>query len=168
MDFLDSELVARIKNLKMDYAEEPQPELLIQIPNREKNVQRTVTHQTSEFTSLCPLNTSQPDHATICIVFEPKDFLVELKSLKFYFVSFRQVPIFHEEAPARILKDLLPILGDVVINVTGYFTVRGGLQTEVDAVNIPGTEESRELWKELESEGKYCPQGVSERVHIES
>jgi len=157
MDFLDTELVAQIKGLKMEYSDRPQSELLIQIPNREKNVPRTVTHQTSEFTSLCPLNMSQPDHATICIIFEPRDFLVELKSLKFYLVSFRQVPIFHEEVPAKILKDLLPILGDVVVNITGYFTVRGGLQTEVDAANIPGTEESRGLWKELESEGKHCP-----------
>jgi len=157
---LDPELVAQIKGLKMEYKDIPQPELLIQIPNREQRISRTVTHQTSEFSSLCPLNMSQPDHATIEIFFEPGEYLVELKSLKFYLVSFRQVPIFHEEVPARILKDLLPILGDVVLEVDGYFTIRGGLQTKVEAYNRPGTRESQELWREIADADEQAKQDL--------
>jgi len=140
---LDQKLVDRIKNLQMVYTNRCQPELLIQIPNDYPDIWRKVVHITDEFTSVCPLNPSQPDHARIIIEFEPEDYLVELKSLKFYLTSFRQVLIFHEEAPAIILKDLVGILGDINLTVVGEFTVRGGLHTTVTAINI-GWEDSED------------------------
>jgi len=131
---LDQELVSEVKNLKLEFSDEPQPELLIKIPNSNKDVVYSVEVSTSEFTSLCPLNISQPDYATITIKYLPKEWCVELKSLKFYLVSFRNVPVFHEQVPAMILKALLELLKPNELIVEGQFTVRGGVYTKVTAI----------------------------------
>lgn len=137
---LDKELVDKVKNLKMEFRDTPQPELLIKIPNRDKDVEYEVEIVTGEFTSLCPLNLAQPDYATISIFYKPGDWTVELKSLKFYLASFRQVPIFHEQVPAVILKALANLLNPKKMEVFGQFTIRGGIQTAVRAV-FPEEEE---------------------------
>ncbi len=131
---LDKALVDQVRNLKMDYEVEPQPELLIKIPNRTPKIEYEVEITTKEFTSLCPLNTSQPDYAEIVIKYTPDLFLVELKSLKFYLVSFRMVSIFHEEVPVVILEALKTLLEPRDLGVVGHFTTRGGLDTTVTAV----------------------------------
>jgi len=131
---LDKELVDKIKGLKLEFKDEPQPELLIRLPNRDKDVGYELEVKTSEFTSLCPLNLTQPDYATLIIRYKPKDWIVELKSLKFYLVSFRQVPVFHEQVPATILKALVDLLGPRELIVAGLFAVRGGLATTISAV----------------------------------
>lgn len=130
---LDENLVSQIKNLKMTFKDEPQPDLLIRMPNQESDIVYQVDIMTSEFTSLCPLNLAQPDYATIWINYLPSKWCVELKSLKFYLVSFRQVPIFHEMVPTTIVKALYELLKPHWIKVTGTFTVRGGLTVEVSA-----------------------------------
>jgi len=130
---LDREVVEKIKGLKMVYKDEPQPELLIRIPNRELNLVYEVDIITNEFTSLCPLNLSQPDYATLAISYMPDQWCVELKSLKFYLVSFRQVPIFHEQVTPIILSCLWELLEPHWIKVEGQFTTRGGLLTTVTA-----------------------------------
>lgn len=132
MSEVSDELKAKIKNLKLVYTSSPQPELLIAIPNQYPKMNYSVRHVTEEFTSLCPLNLAQPDHATITIEFGPKETLVELKSLKYYLTSFRNVPIFHEEVPNRILGDLVTLIKPRWIKVVGEFTVRGGLKTRVE------------------------------------
>jgi len=130
---LDKELVSRIKNLRLEFKEEPQPELLIRIPNKDVGIPFQVEVTTSEFTSLCPLNMSQPDYATIWIRYIPRDWLVELKSLKFYLASYRQVPVFHERIPAAILNSLVKLLNPEYMEVVGQFTTRGGINTRVHA-----------------------------------
>lgn len=131
---LDKELVSKVKGLTLNFKDVQQPELLIKIPNKDKDVSYKVDVVTYEFTSLCPLNITQPDYATLQISYEPKDWLVELKSLKFYLVSYRMVPIFHEQVPATILKDLVDLLKPASLHVTGIFTTRGGIDTTVTAV----------------------------------
>jgi len=131
---LDQVIVERIRGLKLEYREEPQSELLISIPNRDKNVDYEVEIVTNEFTSLCPLNLAQPDYATIIITYRPEELCVELKSLKFFLVSFRQVPIFHEMVPSVILVALTKLLTPVSMVVVGQFSTRGGLSTTVRAV----------------------------------
>jgi len=134
----DPELVERIKSCKLDPEKWGlQPEVLIQLDNLDSDVALEVNHLTEEFTSVCPFSPSQPDHATLEIACVPGAFLVELKSLKIYLTSYRNFPISHEAVPALILKDLLPILGDIPIRITGWFTVRGGIKTTVVARNIP-------------------------------
>ena len=136
---LDRDLVARIKMLKLRYKEVPQPELLIGLPNRDKGVDYWVETKTSEFTSLCPLNMSQPDYAEVLITYRPNEWTVELKSLKFYLASFRQVPIFHEQVPTTIAKALVDLLKPKNLQVVGTFTVRGGITTTVSVNYNEGT-----------------------------
>ena len=136
---LSKELVDKIKGLKLAFTDKPQPELLIRIPNRNTEVDYEVADVTSEFTSLCPLNMTQPDSATLYIKYKPKKYLVELKSLKMYLASYRMTPIFHEEVPARILLAISALLEPVWLEVTGVFTVRGGIQTTVRAIYQDGT-----------------------------
>lgn len=133
MHNLDEKLVSQIKNLQMTFTDKPQPELLIRMPNQESDIVYQVDIMTSEFTSLCPLNMAQPDYATIFINYLPSKWCVELKSLKYYLVSFRQVPIFHESVPVQIVEALYDLLEPHWIKVTGTFTIRGGLLTEVSA-----------------------------------
>lgn len=130
---LDAELVSQIKTLQMEYKDSPQPDLLIRMPNQEVEIAYEVEVVTNEFTSLCPLNLAQPDYATLIISYIPSRWCVELKSLKFYLVSFRQVPIFHEQVPTAILKALSELLEPHWLKVEATFTTRGGLTTTVTA-----------------------------------
>ena len=85
-----------------------------------------------EFTCLCPI-TGQPDFATIRIRYVPDQHLVELKSLKLYMWSYRDVGAFHEDVTNRILNDLVAAIRPRWAEVTGDFNVRGGIKTEVRA-----------------------------------
>jgi len=141
---LDERLVDTIKGLSVSFKDEPQPELLVRIPNRHPDIEYSVRIVTKEFTSLCPLNLAQPDYARIKIRYTPKEWCVELKSLKFYLVSFRQVAVFHEEVPTLILEALVKLLEPETLEVTGRFTTRGGLDTLV-AAEYPSYEEDQVL-----------------------
>lgn len=85
-----------------------------------------------EFTCLCPM-TSQPDFAEIVINYVPDELLVELKSLKLYFNSYRDRGLFHEEAVNRILNDFVNKVRPKKVEVVGNFNVRGGIYTTVKA-----------------------------------
>jgi 7-cyano-7-deazaguanine reductase len=78
-----------------------------------------------EFTSVCPV-TGQPDFATITVTYTPDKSCVEMKSLKLYFLSFRNKGIFYEAVTNSILDDLLDALDPIRMTVEGDFAVRGG------------------------------------------
>jgi 7-cyano-7-deazaguanine reductase len=78
-----------------------------------------------EFTSMCPV-TGQPDFATITIAYVPDARCVEMKSLKLYFLSFRNKGIFYEAVTNQILDDLVAVLEPRRMTVIGDFAVRGG------------------------------------------
>ena len=124
---------SKIKGLILEYKNIPQPGLLIPIPNPQLDVDYKITISSSEFTSLCPLATSQPDYATITIEYYPENLIVELKSLKFYLVSYRTVEIFHEAVVGQILKDLAKACNPRKMKVIGDFTIRGGVHTIIEA-----------------------------------
>tara|TARA_Y100001934_G_C12318383_1_gene758795 strand:+ start:233 stop:583 length:351 start_codon:yes stop_codon:yes gene_type:complete len=83
-----------------------------------------------EFTCLCP-RTGLPDFATIIIDYQPKDLLVELKSLKLYFLNYRNKGIFHEHVTNMILDDFKKSCKPFSIVVTAKFGTRGGIDTTV-------------------------------------
>ena len=85
-----------------------------------------------EFTSMCP-KTGLPDFGTISIRYVPDAACVELKSLKYYLMSYRNEGIFYEAATNRILDDLVAACQPRRITVTGDFTARGGITTTVTA-----------------------------------
>lgn len=79
-----------------------------------------------EFTSLCP-KTGQPDWAKIHVIYIPDKKLVESKSLKLYYSSFRNHGEFHEDCVNRICKDINECIKPKWIRVIGDFNDRGGL-----------------------------------------
>jgi len=127
------EIKAKVKNLTLQYLETPQPELLIVVPNPHPDLKYEEKLKYPEFTSLCPLAPSQPDYATITISYIPKEKIIELKSLKFYLVSYREVQIFHEAVVGQILKDLVSCCQPKRMRVSATFTVRGGITTTIES-----------------------------------
>jgi 7-cyano-7-deazaguanine reductase len=85
-----------------------------------------------EFTCVCP-RTGLPDFANIKIEYIPDKLIIELKSLKLYFVSFRNVGTFHEDVVNKILDDLVNISQPRKMKIVGEFGVRGGIKTTVTA-----------------------------------
>jgi 7-cyano-7-deazaguanine reductase len=86
-----------------------------------------------EYTSVCPM-TGLPDVGCITIKYRPDTKIIELKSLKFYLMQYRNVGIFYEHLVNRILDDLVAVLEPKSMEVTGDFTARGGITTKVTAV----------------------------------
>ncbi|KPA13894.1 Nitrile oxidoreductase, NADPH-dependent, QueF [Candidatus Magnetomorum sp. HK-1] len=85
-----------------------------------------------EFTSLCPM-TGLPDFASIYIQYIPDKHIVELKSLKYYLLQYRNVGIFYEHLVNVILDHLVEKVKPVQMTIIGDFTPRGGIQTTVKA-----------------------------------
>lgn len=91
-----------------------------------------ITIRNPEYTSICP-KTGLPDHGTVTIRYEPDRRVVELKSLKLYFLAYRDLGIFYENAVNRILRDFVAACEPVWAEVEGDFTPRGGIDTVVTA-----------------------------------
>jgi 7-cyano-7-deazaguanine reductase len=91
-----------------------------------------ITIEVPEFTSVCP-KTGLPDFGTIIIRYVPKDFCLELKSLKNYILAYRNLGIFYENAVNRILADIVKACRPVSATVTGEFNPRGGIRSIVEA-----------------------------------
>ncbi len=83
-----------------------------------------------EMTSLCPL-TGQPDFAHIVIDYVPNKWLLESKSLKLFFQSFRNYGAFHEHCTVMIGDRLLKVLNPKWIRVSGYWYPRGGMPIDI-------------------------------------
>ena len=73
-----------------------------------------------EFTSMCPV-TGQPDFATITVAYIPAKLCVEMKSLKLYFMAYRNKGIFYESVVNTILDDLVAKLKPRKMTVIGEF-----------------------------------------------
>ncbi len=91
-----------------------------------------VVYETEEFTSVCPW-TGLPDFARLVIRYLPHYSLVELKSLKYYLTSYRNVGILQEHAVNRILQDLVQLLQPVSMVVEAEYGERGGIKTKAVA-----------------------------------
>jgi len=85
-----------------------------------------------EFTSVCP-KTGLPDFGEIRITYVPRDRCIELKSLKYYMIEFRNRGIFYEAVTNQILDDLVAVCQPRRMTVVGDFSVRGGIKTVVTA-----------------------------------
>lgn len=84
-----------------------------------------------EFTAVCP-KTGLPDFGTIRITYKPNLKLVELKSLKEYFLFYRNLGIFHENVVNRVLEDFVAACDPKYIKVVGDYNIRGGIKTVVE------------------------------------
>ncbi|GHT50968.1 NADPH-dependent 7-cyano-7-deazaguanine reductase [Bacteroidia bacterium] len=125
---------------KTAYAQNYAPEVLETFDNKHLERDYWVRLNCPEFTSLCPI-TGQPDFATIRIDYIPAVKMVESKSLKLYLFSFRNHGAFHEDCVNIILNDLVRLMQPKYIEVTGFFTPRGGISIEPHCnYGQPGTE----------------------------
>ena len=92
-----------------------------------------VAYDTDEFTFVCPW-TGLPDFARLTIRYIPKKSLVELKSLKYYLTSFRNVGILQEHAINRILKDLVKLIKPSSMTIEAEYKERGGIKTKASVI----------------------------------
>lgn len=108
---------------------QPQPNLDT-FPNPYPERDYTIEFTCPEFTCQCPM-TGQPDFATIHITYVPDETCVELKSLKLYLWSYRNVGAFHEKVTNQIMDALVEAIRPRRARVVGDFFVRGGIKTVV-------------------------------------
>jgi 7-cyano-7-deazaguanine reductase len=99
--------------------------ILDTFPNPQPGRDYEVRFVFPEFTSICPV-TGQPDFATFTITYTPDERNVEMKSLKLYFLSFRDKGIFYEGVTNQVFDDLEAVLAPRRMVVEGDFAVRGG------------------------------------------
>src|SRR6266700_291408 len=91
-----------------------------------------INFEIPEFTCICPFS-DFPDFATIRIEYVPNERCIELKSLKLYINSFRDVKIFHEHVMNIILEDFVKACDPLSVEMVGEFNVRGNIRTKVSA-----------------------------------
>lgn len=99
-------------------------------PNQYPGYEITIT--VPEFTSICP-KTGLPDFGVLTLSYEPDKLCLELKSLKEYFLAYRNLGIFYENVVNRVLKDLVAAASPVRMTVVGEFSARGGMRSRVEA-----------------------------------
>jgi len=85
-----------------------------------------------EFTCHCPL-TGQPDFAQFTIDMVADELCIELKSLKLYFWSYRDVGAFHEQVTNAIVDDIVAAARPRFVRIVARWNVRGGIYTNVIA-----------------------------------
>jgi 7-cyano-7-deazaguanine reductase len=94
-----------------------------------ESVDQYIKTETNEFSAVCPFS-GLPDLAKVRIEYFPAGGkCIELKSLKYYFTSFRNVGIYQEGATKRIYDDLSLILETKKIQITTIYNIRGGFKT---------------------------------------
>ena len=94
-----------------------------------ESVDQYIKTETNEFSAVCPFS-GLPDLAKVRIEYFPTGGkCIELKSLKYYFTSFRNVGIYQEGATKRIYDDLSSILKTNKIQITTIYNIRGGFKT---------------------------------------
>ncbi|MBI5215716.1 MAG: NADPH-dependent 7-cyano-7-deazaguanine reductase QueF [Ignavibacteriae bacterium] len=84
--------------------------------------------ETDEFTAVCPWS-GLPDFAVITVNYIPKKDCIELRSFKYYLLSYRNVGIYQEHAVNRILQDLVRCCKPKWMEVIADYNVRGGVHT---------------------------------------
>ena len=85
-----------------------------------------------EFTSICP-KTGLPDFGVLTVTYRPDRQCLELKSLKSYFLAYRNLGIFYENVVNRVLKDVIAACAPVTAEIVGEFNARGGMKSVIRA-----------------------------------
>ena len=91
-----------------------------------------IAFEMPEFTAICPFS-DFPDFAIIKLTYTPRERCIELKSLKLYINSFREIKVFHEHVINIILEDFVRACDPLSVELEGDFHVRGNIKTTVRA-----------------------------------
>lgn len=121
-----------LSNRRPDGAKQIREARLERFRNRTQHRRYGVEFTCPEFTCVCPAS-GFPDFATIHIKYVPREWCIELKSLKLYINQFRDRGIFHEDVANVIMDDLVGLLDPWEMDVVGDFSVRGNIKTVVKA-----------------------------------
>lgn len=97
--------------------------------------EQEIVTSTDEFSAVCPYS-GLPDFATLTVRYVPASACIELKSLKYYVTSYRNVGIFQEHATAKVAEDLFHVLKPRRLTVETIYNVRGGFLTTC-SVTLP-------------------------------
>ena len=108
----------------------PADAILDRVPNPQADTRYLARFTFPEFTSLCPV-TGQPDFGIMVIDYAPDKWLIESKSLKLYFQSFRNHGAFHEDVTVSIGRRVADLLAPHWLRIGGYFNPRGGMPIDV-------------------------------------
>lgn len=87
---------------------------------------QNITYETDELSAVCPFS-GLPDYAKLDIEYIPTNKIVELKSLKYYLISYRNIGIYQEALTNRIYNDLFKVLEPKFLKITTKYNVRGGI-----------------------------------------
>ncbi len=99
-------------------------------PNPRPGRRFVIKHVNPEFTSVCPM-TGLPDFGTVTLEYIPNEVCVELKSLKYYYLDFRNRGIFYEAVTNQILDDLVALCDPISMKVTTEWSTRGGIHSVI-------------------------------------
>ncbi len=122
-------------------------EFLETIEFREKP--HLITYKTDEFSAVCPFS-GLPDIATVIIKYIPNGKIVELKSLKYYLISYRNVGVYQEEMTSILFNHLKEVLSPKFLSVYTKYNIRGGIEAEC----YIETESEKEALKKYVHEGE--------------
>lgn len=101
-------------------------------PNPKPEREYVIIHRNPEFTSVCP-KTGLPDFGTVTIKYIPDKLCLELKSLKYYFLQYRNMGIFYEAVTNKILDDLVQACDPLEMEVQTDWSTRGGMNSTIIA-----------------------------------
>lgn len=101
-------------------------------PNPAPQNDYVIRHICHEFTSVCP-KTGLPDFAEVELEYVPNETCIELKSLKYYYLDFRNQGIFYEAVTNKILEDLFTACSPRRMKITTHWGVRGGISSVITA-----------------------------------
>lgn len=93
-----------------------------------EGARQKVTYTTREFSAVCPFS-GLPDVGTVVVEYVPQKKCVELKSLKYYYLSYRNVGIYQEAVTNRIYQDLWKCLDPHFLKIDVTYQIRGGIDT---------------------------------------
>jgi 7-cyano-7-deazaguanine reductase len=110
---------------KFEKPQKIRADFLATFPYRGKS--QLIEYTTREFSAVCPFS-GLPDIATVKIEYVPEKKCLELKSLKYYFVSYRNVGIYQEAATDKIFSDIYKILKPKYLKITTIYNTRGGIE----------------------------------------
>ena len=88
-----------------------------------------IEYTTKEFSAVCPFS-GLPDYGTLTVRYIPRERCLELKSYKYYLVSFRNIGIYQEAATDRIFNDLKKLLAPQYLFVETVYNTRGGIDSK--------------------------------------
>lgn len=136
IDMSDNKIPAAANNQQLDIQPTPRGEMNLtpldtfayEFPGKKVWVE----FEMPEFTAICPFS-DFPDFAVIRLRYVPNQLCIELKSLKLYINSFREVKVFHEHVINIILEDFVAACDPLRVEIEGDFHVRGNIKTVVKA-----------------------------------